>query len=39
LEIFEFAMLNSKCGYPPKKTTLKFVAPISEEHMKHRISM
>jgi hypothetical protein len=30
-------MLNSKCGYLPKITTLGFVAPICEEHLKHKI--
>jgi hypothetical protein len=32
-------MFSSKCGCPPRKTTLGFVAPIFEEHLKHIISM
>ncbi len=36
---FESLMLNSKCGCPPKRTTLGFVAPICEEHLKHKLLM
>ncbi len=32
-------MLNSKCGCPPKNTTLGFVALVCEKHVKHKISM
>jgi hypothetical protein len=32
-------MINSKCGCPPKKTTLGIVALVSEEHLKHKILM
>jgi hypothetical protein len=33
----ESLVLNSKCGYLPKMTTLGFIAPICEEHLKHKI--
>ncbi len=36
---FEFAMFNSKCGCLLKNTTLRFIAPIFEEHLEHKISM
>jgi hypothetical protein len=29
LDNFESAMFSSKCGCPPRKTTLGFVAPVS----------